>query len=177
MMITPLDLVEDTTTKSLACLMRNYAGYNFWANTVLVNWLRTKPAAALEQQVPSSFPNIKLTLVHIWQTQVYWLSILKNEARNIHEEADLTLQDAFDKVLIQSAELADYIELMTDKAIEKNTLVVNPWFQCDFANFEYILQVMNHSTYHRGQLVTIGRNLGFTDAPMTDYNFYNVFGK
>jgi uncharacterized damage-inducible protein DinB len=39
------------------------------------------------------------------------------------------------------------------------------------------MQVMNHSTYHRGQIITIGRNLGFTDAPMTDYNFYNIHGK
>jgi len=29
--------------------------------------------------------------------------------------------------------------------------------------------VMNHSTYHRGQLVTMGRELGFTDPPKTDF--------
>jgi uncharacterized damage-inducible protein DinB len=39
------------------------------------------------------------------------------------------------------------------------------------------MHCMNHSTYHRGQIVTMGRNLGFTDAPMTDYNFYNVMAK
>ncbi|MFB6801427.1 DinB family protein [Peribacillus butanolivorans] len=32
---------------------------------------------------------------------------------------------------------------------------------------------MNHSTYHRGQIITIGRNVGLTDAPMTDFNIYN----
>ncbi len=42
---------------------------------------------------------------------------------------------------------------------------------------QYGLHVFNHSTYHRGQIVTIGRGLGYKDAPMTDYNFYNFFAK
>ncbi|WP_315819131.1 DinB family protein [Paraflavitalea speifideaquila] len=31
---------------------------------------------------------------------------------------------------------------------------------------------MNHSTYHRGQVVTIGHQVGLKDAPITDYMFY-----
>jgi len=69
-------LTRDT---AIAYLMKNYANYNLWANTTLVNWLKTKPAALLEQTVPSSFPSIKLTLLHIWQTERYWLSIIKKE--------------------------------------------------------------------------------------------------
>jgi uncharacterized damage-inducible protein DinB len=66
---------------------------------------------------------------------------------------------------------------MTDEKVQERTLIESPWFRCDFRNFEYIMHYANHSTYHRGQVVTIGRNLGFTDAPMTDYNFYNIDGK
>jgi len=33
---------------------------------------------------------------------------------------------------------------------------------------------LTHSTYHCGQVVSIGWNLGYTDAPMTDYNFYKM---
>jgi uncharacterized damage-inducible protein DinB len=37
----------------------------------------------------------------------------------------------------------------------------------------YIIHhVMNHSTYHRGQLVTMGRELGFMDPPKTDFMQY-----
>lgn len=43
--------------------------------------------------------------------------------------------------------------------------------------FEFILQIVNHSTYHRGQIITIGRNVGLIDAPMTDFNVYNFYGK
>ena len=34
-----------------------------------------------------------------------------------------------------------------------------------------------HLCLHRGQLTTIGRNLGLTDVPTTDYNFYNMVVK
>jgi len=31
---------------------------------------------------------------------------------------------------------------------------------------------MNHGTFHRGQLVTMGRSLGLTDPPKTDFIHY-----
>jgi uncharacterized damage-inducible protein DinB len=167
----------ETTVPTIVYLMKNYAGYNLWANATLVNWLRTKPADILEREVPSSFSSIKSTIVHIWNTQRYWLSIIKRSEPEGFDAFDGTLEDAFKGLVEHSDEFAEYINEMTEGGIEGNTPVSSPWFQCDFQNFEYIMQCMNHSTYHRGQIVTIGRNLGFTDAPMTDYNFYNIHGK
>jgi uncharacterized damage-inducible protein DinB len=167
----------ETTVSPIVYLIKNYADYNLWANATLVNWLRTKPEAVLQQQVPSSFPGIKATIIHIWNTQRYWLSILNGSEFEAFEDLNACLETIFTGLVDQSDELADFIDSMNDNKIEENTLVVSPWFQCDLQNFEYIMQVINHSTYHRGQIVTIGRNLGFTDAPMTDYNFYNIHGK
>ena len=158
-------------------LMKNYADYNLWANATLVNWLRTKPADILAKEVPSSFTSIKATIAHILQTQRYWLSVIKGGEAEIFNSFAGTLEDAFKGLVEHSDAFADFVKGMTEEAIEENTPVASPWFQCDFQNYEYIMQVMNHSTYHRGQIVTIGRNLGFTDAPMTDYNFYNIHGK
>lgn len=166
-----------TTATAIAYLMKNYANYNLWANTSLVNWLKTKPEAVLEQEVPSSFPGIRLTLLHIWQTERYWLSILKKEPEPTADAFQGTIQDVFHLLVNTSTELARYIDSMTDENLQSKTLIISPWFRCDFRNFEYIMHMANHSTYHRGQVITIGRNLGFTDAPMTDYNFYNIDGK
>ena len=166
-----------TTDTAIAYLMKNYANYNLWANTTLVRWLTSKPATELEQEVASSFPSIKLTLLHIWQTERYWLSIIKKQDQLPYNEFTGTLQDLFDSLLKTSGELATHISTMTDATVQERTFIESPWFSCDFRNFEYIVQVANHSTYHRGQVVTIGRNLGYTDAPMTDYNLYNIDGK
>jgi uncharacterized damage-inducible protein DinB len=170
-------IAAKTKETAIAYLMKNYANYNLWANTILIGWLKTKPTALLEQEVASSFPSIKLTLLHIWQTERYWLSILKKEEEPIIKPFTGTIEQVFSALMKTSAQLASYVNLMTDETVQEKTLIASPWFTCDFRNFEYIMQVANHSTYHRGQVVTIGRNLGFTDAPMTDYNFYNIDGK
>ena len=172
----PNPTVTSTGNNVLASAMQSYADYNLWANTTLINWLRTKAPELLEKEVPSSFPTIKLTLVHIWQTQCYWLSVL-NKEEFVHQEFTGTLEQALSQLVDQSEAFATYIKEMTTEDITDKTLIINPWFECNFENFNYIIQVMNHSTYHRGQIITIGRNLGFTDAPMTDYNYYKVFGK
>lgn len=163
-----------TKEATIVTLMKNYTEYNLWANTQYVNWLRSKEERLLEQHVPSSFPGIKLTLVHIWQTERYWLSILQRKAPENYSEFTGTTEEVLNNLLEVSAELAEFVNGLSEVEIEEATLIVNPWFQSDFQNLEYIMHACNHSSYHRGQVITIGRNVGFTDAPMTDYNFYNV---
>jgi len=166
-----------TQETAIAYLMKNYVNYNLWANTTLVSWLKSKPVADLEKEVASSFPSIKLTLLHIWQTERYWLSIIKKQDQVTFSEFNGSLQETFDVLLKTSGELAACINAMTDETVQERTFIESPWFSCDFRNFEYIMHVANHSTYHRGQVITMGRNLGYTDAPMTDYNLYNIDGK
>jgi uncharacterized damage-inducible protein DinB len=175
--MTTQHITPGTKETAIAYLMKNYANYNLWANTTMVNWLKTKPAALLEQEVASSFPSIKHTLQHIWQTERYWLSIIRKEDPITFDEFEGTVQEVFNKLLKTSAELAGYVNAMTNDHVVESTLIESPWFRCNFSNFEYIMHFANHSTYHRGQVITIGRNLGFTDAPMTDYNLYNIDGK
>lgn len=175
----PENITVQTQVPSIVFLARNYASYNSWANKTLVNWLRTKPAELLVQEVPSSFPTIQATLQHIWQAQCYWLGILRKDEdpRASLQPVTPTLDEVLDGIVAQSQEMADFIETMVEEQVNEPVRVVNPWFECNFPAFEYVMQVMNHGTYHRGQVTTMGRHLGFTDAPMTDYNFYNVYGK
>jgi len=169
--------ISTTGTNSMVYLMKNYVAYNLWANRTLINWLKEKPAELMETQTPSSFSTIKETIVHIWQTQVYWLSIIKNEATFMPEEFNGSLTEAFAKLIEQSTELTTYISRLDEQGLVKKGLIVNPWFECNFQNFEYIVQVINHSTYHRGQIITMAHCLGIKGAPMTDYNYYNIYGR
>lgn len=167
----------ETMESSLTYLMKNYASYNHWANKTMVDWLSTKPAELMTQDVTSSFPTIKQTLIHIYQTQSYWLSVIQKDKDFKPHSPNGSTEEIFQILVSQSEKIVHYIEQMTSEEVQENNLVVNPWFECNYPNFEYIMQCMNHSTYHRGQVVTMGRILGITDAPMTDYNFYNVRGK
>ncbi|WP_052266396.1 DinB family protein [Pedobacter kyungheensis] len=166
---------ETKEETSLVYLMKNYANYNFWANLALVNWLKKHPEHLLEQEVLSSFKSVKLTLAHILQTQEYWYSILSKTEFEFREYG--SLNNVFDDLLKQSENLAVYVTALSESRLEENTPIQSPWFTSDFQNFEYVMHVFNHSTYHRGQIITICHNLGITGAPMTDYNFYNVMAK
>ncbi|GAB3320750.1 damage-inducible protein DinB [Larkinella ripae] len=167
--------IAEKTELTLASLVTDYAIYNVWANQQLVDWLKTKPRAVMEQTVPSSFPSLHQTLLHIWDTQRFWLSVLQQVPAPpsfIWVGFEGTVDDIFEGMVEQSAELADYIRSLSEAELQERVVLKTPWAEGIQSRLEFTQHCLNHSTYHRGQVVTIGRNLGLTDAPMTDYCFY-----
>jgi uncharacterized damage-inducible protein DinB len=166
---------EKPAVFTLSTLVKDYARYNRWAHETLITWLRTKPAALLEQTVPSSYPSIKLTLLHIWDTERFWLSVLQQKPAPksyTWEGFDGTLEDVLQGIVAFSTEVQEYIEGLSDEEIIASVEFNSPWANGIRSRAEFLHHTMTHGVYHRGQVITIGRNLGFTDAPMTDYNFY-----
>ncbi|WP_264553073.1 DinB family protein [Flavobacterium sp. N2038] len=160
---------------SLKSMMSNYANYNLWVNQQFVNWLSPKSDELLYAEVSSSFSNIMKTLDHIWSTEEYWFSVISETSPEEKKElSELSSADVFAGLLNSSQKLTDFIHSLSEEALVKKVKISNPWFECELPLSEYLLQVVNHGTYHRGQIVTIGRNIGITDASNTDYNFYNV---
>lgn len=156
-------------------LMTNYAEYNLWVNQQFVKWLTSKSDELLHKEVPSSFSSIVKTLNHIWATEEYWYSIIAETSEfDKREIEELLTTDVFNGLLNRSSQLAQLIKSFTEEELSKNIKIESPWFQCDLPKYEYLMQIINHGTYHRGQIVTIGRNIGITDATNSDYNFYNV---
>jgi len=156
-------------------IMSNYADYNLWVNQQFVNWLSPKSDELLYAEVPSSFSTIMKTLDHIWSTEEYWFSVISETSLLEKKlESELSKEEIFSGLLNSSKKLADFINSLSEEDLVKKVKIINPWFECELPISDYLLQVINHGTYHRGQIVTMGRNIGITDASNTDYNFYNV---
>lgn len=170
---------------TLAILQKDYAQYNLWANKRLVDWLRTKPASVMDHEVPSSFPSLKLTLLHIWDVQRSWLAFLKSETpppsfRFAGFEG--TAGDVMDGIVDQSGDIVAYLNDLDESDLTEDCKFLVPirwpeWDEFERPRFQAIHHCLTHSVYHRGQVVTIGRNVGLTDAPMTDYMYYLLLGK
>ncbi|MBB6372124.1 DinB family protein [Chryseobacterium shigense] len=161
---------------SLKTLITHSAQYNNWVVNKYIDWLSTKSDEQLNQEVISSFPTILLTLHHIWQTQEYWWSHISGTDFNFAEiSGAVSKEEIFAGIKNNSQKLVDYVETLSEKDLTQNVKIDSPWFQCDFSKYEYIQHAIIHGTYHRGQIVTMGRNVGITDAPMTDYNFWNIY--
>jgi uncharacterized damage-inducible protein DinB len=161
---------------SLQKLMTNYAGFNLWANGTLVQWLQTKPAELLDKEVPSSYPSIIGTIVHIWNTEVFWLQVLQATTPPpvFTDGFEGSNEDAMRVFVSQSEKFAYYVRSLSENELLEVCELDAPWMKGQQPRYEFIQHCLNHSTYHRGQIITIARNLGLTDPPMTDYNYYNM---
>jgi uncharacterized damage-inducible protein DinB len=160
---------------TLEILLKDYCAYNVWANKLVVNWLRHKPIEVLEREVPSSFPSLRATLLHIWAAEDIWLNRLKgvSPAEFVSESYTGGTPEMLDW-LIQNSELFENFVQRQSEEFFSNTSVYKHTNGQSYEqyNSEIILHCMQHSTYHRGQIVTIARNLGLVDPPKTDYVAY-----
>ena len=162
---------------SLQKFMANNANYHVWATQKFVDWLSTKPDELLHQEVPSSFNSIIKTLNHIWATDEYWYSIIAETSNfeNRSEVTNLISKEIFEGMAYRANEISKLVSSYNEKELSKTIKIETPWFKCNLPKYEYLQQLINHATYHRGQIVTIGRTIGITDGSNTDYNFYNIY--
>lgn len=170
----------EKTTTGLVGLVLDYTRYNQWANQTLMNWLKTKPQRALMEPVPSSFAGIRETLVHIWDTERFWLSvILKQPAPPSFRSTgfDGSLDEIFAGMETTTKAFANAVQEMDEEMLLEKVSFDTPWVKGIQARFEFIHHCMNHSTYHRGQITTLGHHVNLHDAPMTDYCFYLLMVK
>jgi uncharacterized damage-inducible protein DinB len=168
-------LTETMTITPITSLINDYVLANKWAIITVVDWLRTKPTAALEEKIPSSFPGIRESLVHIWDTERFWLSVIRREPAPVSFRMtgfSGTTEEVLDGIVATSREFADYVNSLSEEELCEIVDLDTPWVKGSKARYEFIHHCMNHSSYHRGQVVTIGHHVGFHDAPMTDFSFY-----
>ena len=160
---------------SLQSVITNNVDYNVGVTQQLVNWLRQHTKETLHKECSSSFSSIAKTLKHISDTQLYWSSMIRETEvpQFDYMATEVTVQTEMDNLVNEALLLAAYVK-ENMSAMSENYLIESPWFSSNFPKFEYLQHLIIHTTYHRGQIVTIGRNTGITDAPMLDYNFWNV---
>lgn len=152
--------------------------YNLWANQQFINWLSQKPEAQLHTKVASSFSGILKTLNHIWAIEEYWFSIITKtpDFVNRYFVEELIPDEIFKGLSNRSQALVSAVENMSEEQINERIKVTSPWFEAELSVYEYLQHLLNHSTYHRGQIVTIGHNAGITDAPGSDMLFFKIAG-
>ena len=152
-----------------------YTNYNVWANDRLYHFFKDKPNDLLEQVIVSSFYSIRKTAMHMWFAENIWNQRITGVAQTsfpgFHFDGDT--HKVFYELLQESIQIRDYVQSIKKSDLKKQ-ISYNDSSSTAYSNtrFQSILHVCNHSTYHRGQLVTLARQLKFTDIPATDFIFY-----
>ena len=151
--------------------------YNIWANKLIVNTIKNNNTL-FTKEIKSSFPTLEKTILHIWKAQDIWLSRLEG-----HEFLDWPSNQLTNKNQESICAGLNHSSLEFFQFVDKQlptfpTKVISyknmKGVECHSTTQEIIAHCMNHSTFHRGQLVTMLRNLGSDKIPSTDMISYFI---
>lgn len=151
-------------------ILKSYATYNRWANEQLVDWIKQATEEQLNQEVESSFSSLKATVSHIFNAEFGWLTTLNSKSWQSIPDYENT--DVFFKAFIENSKTFEnkVLAIMNQEGFEELRYLGKDKKATSLADI--ILHVFNHSTFHRGQLITIGRQVGLKNPPRTDYIYF-----
>jgi len=150
-----------------------YAGYNIWANKRIIQVMMKLEAAQQEQELASSFSSLKKTILHVWSAEYIWLQRLQLVEHPVWMEEGFqgTAEEACKQWQHTSVLLQQFVEKQFNDAAFSHVLQYytrkNQSVKSKVG--EVLIHVFNHSTYHRGQLVTMLRQMGISNLPATDF--------
>lgn len=151
-------------------ILENHTAYNLWANTRVTGLLREN-SSLLDKEVKSSFPSLRKTLYHIWGAEELWWKRLHGES--LSKVPAMDFDGSFDEAVNHFLSVSKNFAMLAVERDEKffqlpNTYKDtrgNTWTNL---HWQMIFHCTNHSTFHRGQIITMLRELGVTAIPATD---------
>ncbi|MBL7964027.1 MAG: hypothetical protein JNM31_09290 [Flavobacteriales bacterium] len=149
----------------LEALIEEYSAYDHWANSRFHERLAGEPEAVLDAPVASSFPSLRATLMHIRDAEAAWLARLTSAAVHWPAEANMDLLTFMKHV----SRMRDHVRSLNGTALmEERAYADLKGNRFQQPAWQMLMHCFNHSSFHRGQLVTLMRALGLGDIPRTD---------
>ena len=146
------------------------ADFNIWATDIFCNMLTQISDEQWLQKVASSFDTIQETTLHIISAEEAWLQRFKKETVTWLQFNFKGSKDEHLQLWKQtSADLKNFIADFDENNL--NTILHYKRLNGEEKSTPFYIMfahVFNHSTYHRGQLVTMLRQVGFTEIKSTD---------
>lgn len=157
-------------------LIEDQIHYQLWANQSMIESLKIHQIEKLNKKVSSSYETIHETVKHIYQVQDFWFKMMQEKSYDFTEN-EYSTEELFEKIIQDSEELKEFVCQLDELELQEKVEIITPWFTSHQPRYELIQQIVTHTAYHRGQVVTMGRNLDITNASNTDFNFYLLMAK
>lgn len=148
-----------------------HLSYNLWANERIGHLLMAQDDAVLTTEQKSSFTSITKTIFHIWDAEVIWLTRLKGGSladwpSKTFAGGKAEMLHGFIKT---STELLHFLK-EKDADFTSQTIVYKNMKGDAYENAveEILLHLVNHGSYHRGQVITMLHAAGVTQMVNTD---------
>ncbi|WP_157558011.1 DinB family protein [Niabella aurantiaca] len=146
------------------------AEFNRASTAQVCSWLQQISDEQWQQPVVSSFNSIRATALHVVNAENAWLQRLKKEpVVRLDQDFPGSRPELLALWEQTSRQFRDWMEGFDAIKLKE------PFSYRRFNGQEYtsryyqvFAHVVNHATYHRGQLVTLLRQVGFTAVQSTD---------
>ncbi len=152
-------------------LLVQYAHYNFWANQRITDVILNLPDDMVHKDIPSSFPSIFKTLIHIMEVEEVWWQRMKLFENPVQpgQPYEGNLVELTTALVNSSRRWKEWVDVATEAALSHEFIYKNSKKdQFKQPVHEVLMHLFNHQSYHRGQLVTMMRMAGITAIPSTD---------
>lgn len=157
--------------------IRQLFEFHRWANRRLLEAVAALTEEQFARDLGSSFPSVRDTLVHVLGAEWVWLTrwLGSSPSGTPPEWKRLAYPELLRVWEEMEAQQAAFVDGLTEERLDEvlayRTLAGAPQ---ESALWQMLRHVVNHGTYHRGQLTTMLRQLGGT-PPSTDLiQFYRT---
>lgn len=161
--------------------VRKMYDYHVWANHQVIEHLKQLPDSIFHQPITSVFSTISEVMVHLYVTDIIYLLTLKG----VHYDDVLKIIDE-QKSQLEGADIAavekayhklseDYYQFLNlHQNLEGTIKAEHPRYgKTEFIMADILHHVINHGTYHRGNITAMLHQQGEKGVP-TDY-IYHIF--
>jgi uncharacterized damage-inducible protein DinB len=148
--------------------------YNVWANEKMAGMLNTVEPAIIFKENKSSFQSIAKTMLHMSGAELIWLKRMQGES--LAEFPSVSFGDLpglLNHFKSSSAGLLNFINSQPQEFLSSRYEYLNLKGEA-FSDIveDTLYHVVNHGTYHRGQIICMLRDCGVTSLVSTDLILY-----
>lgn len=153
--------------------------YHVWANQRVFSRMKELPDEIYDKEIRSVFPSIAKTLQHMYLTDVVWLNtmaggtyeetrkLVGERAAQLNNKGISEMENEYDKL---SKQYENFLASLD--SLDLNIPCEHPEYGKYDAQYSELLEhVVNHGTYHRGNITAMLRQLGYS-GPSTDYIYF-----
>lgn len=154
-------------------LFKTQLDYTYWASDRLLDASRPLSEEELARDLGNSFGGVLGTLVHIFQADRIWLSRVAGSPRFTLAEPDEkwtidSLQSTWVDVHLGWIDWAGSVDDV-GKILQYVNLAGKNF---ELPLWQVVFHVVNHGSYHRGQITTMLRQLGSSPVSTDLHNYY-----
>jgi uncharacterized damage-inducible protein DinB len=152
--------------------------YDLWADNRILSLVRELTPEQFARDLGGSFPSVRDVLLHLVASKWAWLTYWKESSpsdrilTDLFTHSDTLFQPESFPTLVElqakwtevEEQLFEFVDELTDELLDRTLPVGNTSI-----TLAHLMQhLANHSTYHRGQIAMMLRQLG-AEAQATDF--------